>query len=171
LAARPLEVDLGASNPTRPIEENSMNTIPEERIILEERDIRVTNLRAIVGNKTYAMSNVTSVSLNKKDPSSCLSVTFLLIGVGLLGLFLLSLIQLLSSAIAVPRSVATPTLVLLLLGGGFLAIGILMRRTAKTTYVVRIGSASGESDALSSVDRALIERIVGAMNQAIVLRG
>jgi len=143
-----------------------VTTIPEEHVILEERDVRITNLRAILGNKTYAMSNITSVSLNKRTPSR-LPVTFLLMGAGLLALFLFSFIQLLGGE----DTNAIPVLVLLLFGGGFLALGILMRWAIKPTYVVRIGSASGESDVLTSTDRDLTERIIGAMNQAIVMRG
>jgi hypothetical protein len=41
----------------------------------------------------------------------------------------------------------------------------------KPTYMVRIGSASGEADVLGSKDRDPIEHIVRAMNKAIIERG
>ena len=40
-----------------------------ETSILEEGNVKITNLRAIIGTKTYAMSNVTSVNMGKNKPS------------------------------------------------------------------------------------------------------
>jgi hypothetical protein len=42
---------------------------------------------------------------------------------------------------------------------------------AKPTYAVQIRSASGESNILRSTDQSYVQRIVGAMNQAIAGRG
>jgi hypothetical protein len=49
--------------------------------------------------------------------------------------------------------------------------GITLMVRAKPTYVVRIGSASGEANALASKDRDHIQKIVDAMNEAIIKRG
>ena len=40
-----------------------------ETIILKVNDIKITNLRAVIGAKTYAVSNITSVSLAEKNLS------------------------------------------------------------------------------------------------------
>jgi hypothetical protein len=138
-----------------------------EQVILEEGQVRITNLRAILGPKTYAMSNITSVTMAKSQPGTCLPFALLLGGAALLALFLLSAYSALSS----PRTTDAPSWILLVVGAISLAIGIIVHRGAKPDYIVKIGSASGESNALSSRDRASIERIVGAMNQAIVMRG
>lgn len=45
-----------------------MNDI-SETTVLEERNVKITNLRAIIGTKTYPMSNITSVNLSTKSPS------------------------------------------------------------------------------------------------------
>lgn len=150
-----------------------MNTTSEERVLFEENQVRVTNLRAIFENKTYAMSNITSVSLESSEPSSCVSATLLLVGIGLLGLFVVFLFFLAEtgSEVAFPLGEALNASMFLLLGGGCLAASIRLRKLAKPTYTVRISSASGESNALSSADRDHVERIVRAMNQAIVMRG
>jgi len=55
---------------------------------------------------------------------------------------------------------------LLVMGAG-IAIAVM----TKPSYVVRIGSASGEANALVSKDRAFVGKIVNAMNEAIVKRG
>jgi len=49
--------------------------------------------------------------------------------------------------------------------------GIAIAVMTKPSYVVRIGSASGEANALVSKDRAFVGKIVNAMNEAIVKRG
>jgi hypothetical protein len=50
-------------------------------------------------------------------------------------------------------------------------LGIYLIGQAKPSYVVRIGSASGESDGLVSKDSEYIQKIVDAMNKAIIQRG
>jgi len=52
-----------------------------------------------------------------------------------------------------------------------LAGGIALAIMSKPTYAVRIGSASGESNALVSKNGEYIENIVAAMNDAIIKRG
>jgi hypothetical protein len=57
----------------------------EEETIFEEGDARITNLRAIISGKTFAMSNITSVSLEELTPSNFLSGA-IMIGSGLAAL-------------------------------------------------------------------------------------
>lgn len=52
-----------------------------------------------------------------------------------------------------------------------IGVGVAMVVLPKPTYVVRIGSASGEANILSSKDRASIQKIVAAINNAIIGRG
>ena len=126
-----------------------------ENTILEDGNIKITNLRAIMGSKTYAMSNVTSVSLVKRDPSSA-PILWAIVGV------LFVLISFFSF-----RDFYGCFLLGLLLAVG----GVLGARNAKPTYLVQIGSASGEMKLLGSTDKAHIKKIVDAMNEAIVRRG
>jgi len=60
---------------------------------------------------------------------------------------------------------------LVTIGVLILLIGIVIAWKAKGIYHVKITSASGESDAFSSNDREYIQRIVQAMNEALISRG
>lgn len=129
----------------------------EEVSVYQDANIYVTNLRAMLQGKTYAMANVTSVSVftqvGNKTPGVIVAVLggFLFLGGfggdnGVQGCFFT-------------------------FGLIMLAIGVALFVSAKDVYWVRIGSASGEMNALSSKDRDYIMRIVNAMNDAIVRRG
>jgi hypothetical protein len=58
-----------------------------------------------------------------------------------------------------------------LIGLALTVLGMYFLRRAQPTFFVRIGSASGESDALSSKNDAEIQEIVNALNEAIIKRG
>ncbi|HZQ09085.1 MAG TPA: DUF6232 family protein [Anaerolineae bacterium] len=49
--------------------------------------------------------------------------------------------------------------------------GIALAAMVKDKYAVRLGSASGELDGLVDGDRERIQRVVNAMNEAIIKRG
>ena len=119
----------------------------------DERGVRITNTRAIVGATTYAMANITSVSTAVKPANRTPGIV-----VAILGLLVLVITGLLGSSGGV------------IFGVIFLGLGILVAVIAKATYVVRIGSASGEADAISSKDEKYIQAIVQAMNEAFIKR-
>lgn len=133
-----------------------MSERPAEEVILENGNVRITNLRATFGAKTYALSGVTSVEMAVKPPATRWSFALLLVGIMLVAVAFTSISDYVS-CLAVGA--------IFVLGGG---MGLF---TAKPKYVVRIASASGETDALISEDKTYIEGIVNAMNQAIVKRG
>lgn len=128
----------------------------EEEALYQDANIRITNLRAMLQGKTYAMANVTSVSMftefAKRGPGIILAA---------LGGF----------AVLVGFGAREEMSCVLPVGVLMLALGVIVALTAKNVYWVRIGSASGETNALSSKDYAYIDRIVRAMNDAIVRRG
>jgi hypothetical protein len=140
-----------------------------EQVILEEGDVRITNLRAVFAAKTYAISNITSVSFAKREASWRLAFVLMLIGVVFLAVSVIALLTAFTSG-SIPDSA---TWVVLVIGGIALAAVSQAYKSASATptFIVRIAGASGESDALSSRDRAWIERIVSALNQAIVMKG
>lgn len=128
-----------------------MSDTPNEQVVFEEGEVKITNRRAVIGSKTYAMSNITSVSMGKQEASGCvpfglmvISVPFLLVGFA-----------------------NGPERLWVIVGIVALGLGVLIFRGNKPTFVVQIGSSSGEMKALTSPDRARIERIVTAMNDAI----
>lgn len=128
----------------------------DETSVYQDPNIHITNLRAILQGKTYSMANVTSVSVFTQEASRMPSVVLAIVG----GLFVL-----------VALGAGDLRGCFLLLGLPLLMIGILVAVSAKDRHWVRIGSASGETNALSSNDREYIMKIVRAMNDAIVRRG
>lgn len=130
----------------------------EEKIIYEKRNIKITNLRAIFGDKTYAMSNITSVEKGSIAPSGGFSFFFTLFGV-IIGLL---------------AFLATPSMrgPIWLLAGLMLIGGIgTMLMGSKTEYYVQFASSAGEIKAHTSDDEAEIKQIVEAINQAIIQKG
>lgn len=119
----------------------------------DEQGVRVTNTRLIVGSTTYAMGNITSVSRTIYEPS--LSGPIFLSAFGALFLF---------AGFAGSAGLAV-------FGALLLGAGILWWKGLKVTYGLRISSSSGESTPISSVNREQIEKIVQAVNEAIIGRG
>ena len=121
-------------------------------------EVQVTNVRAVLGGKTYAMTSITSVSIGAKAKSR-------------LWISLLSLVVYLGLLIVIGSYVSGqilyPIAALLTIG---LGIVLVLRVPRRYSYTVRINSASGETDALSSKNRRDIEKIVDAMHQAIIAR-
>jgi hypothetical protein len=127
----------------------------EEVTIYRDANIHVTNLRAILENKTYAMANVTSVSLYTQAANKTPSVILIALGV----------------FFSLPGFGASELRGCLPLGLIIAGVGVLWFFLAKDIHWVRIGSASGETNALSSRDLGYIVHIVNAMNEAFVRRG
>jgi hypothetical protein len=127
----------------------------DEVSVFQDPNIHVTNLRAIFPTKTYAMANVTSVSTQTQTGSPVVGVIMIAIGaITILG--------------GIGRDLSVGALVF---GVILIGLGVGVVQSMKTRYWVRIGSASGETNALSSLDRAYIERVVNAINEAIIQRG
>ena len=120
----------------------------------DEKGVRITNSRAIFGAKTYAMANISSISMGT-------------IAAKLMPGILVAIMGLL---IIIP-SASLGKVGFIIFGVLVLVIGILMSTTAKATYIVKIASTSGEADAISSHDKNYIQSVVNAMNEAIIKRG
>jgi hypothetical protein len=99
------------------------------------------------------MANITSVSMAEKPANRKLGIV-----VAILGLIILAITYQLGSSGGV------------IFGVILLGLGILIAAIVKPTYTVRIGSASGETDAISSNDKKYIQAIVRAMNEAFIER-
>jgi len=127
-----------------------------EETLYQDANIHVTNMRAMLQGKTYAMANVTSVSMFTQLANRAPGVLIAVIGA------VFFLMGLPSSDM---RGCA------FFFGALLAVVGIAYAASQSNVYWVRIGSASGETNALSSRDRDYITRIVNAMNNAIVRRG
>jgi hypothetical protein len=122
--------------------------VPNEIIFYQDTQIKVTQSRFITNSKTYAMRNISSVHVFEIVKSRTFPVLLLIAGV--LMVF----------------SDATRTF-------GFIlaAIGALFLFLIKNDYAVRISTNSGEANSIISRDRAYIQVIVDALNEAIIHRG
>ena len=118
----------------------------DEKVFFDEANVRVTNARFVNDGQTYAMSNVTSVKAFEDEPKRVWAIVLLVLGV--------------MFAITVPYFGVPVALV---------ALFILWRQ--KTSYHVMLATSGGEVSALSSDDRGYVERVVSAINQAIIARG
>lgn len=119
--------------------------------------ISVTNARFIVSDQTYAMSGVTSVKRFVKKRS----IALMLLSILLILLGGLSAIGIMTSN--GDSSIAVP-LIMLVIGVGLWLIN-------KKKFIVLLNTASGESQALETKDSELVDRVVGALNEAIIERG
>lgn len=120
----------------------------EEKTFFQYEDVAVTNARFMVGAQTFAMSNITSVKASRQDPSRFWPIALIVFG-------LLAL-------------VANASIWLVGIFGG---AGVVWLLSQKTMYHVMLMTAGGETSALSSEQREYIEKVVKALNDAIVARG
>jgi len=128
----------------------------QETVYFQESGVTVTNARAILGNETYVVANITSVSAFETGPNRAIPLIIALVGL---------IIGLCSFSIGFRFSLGVIVGILIIAVAGYVFF------TAKPSYVVRIKSASGEADAYMSKDKTLVERIATALNTAIVRRG
>lgn len=125
----------------------------QETTFLRESGVTVTNARFIVPSQTYAMSGITSVKMYREPPQRGLAVLMLIVGVIL---FVGGL------------GAGTRMAIFGLCIGG---VGVALIYAAKAKYHVVLKTASGEAQALTSVDMAFIRRVVDGLNASIVHRG
>lgn len=131
----------------------------KEEIIFysDDQGVRITNARVIVGETTYSLANITSM---RKVISEPWGVALILVGiVGFVGFVAFD----------------EPFALLLALVGMFvgvvvLPIGIFWWFGQKPIYQLHLSSASGETTALDTEDKNRVEKIVQAINEAIIQR-
>jgi len=128
----------------------------------DEKGVRITPTRLITpgksrneGPSTYAMTNITSVKTEKRDPNRWGGIITAIIGLIL---------------IAIGSQLRDGT-ALILFGVVLLGAGIAWTVLLKPTYHLRVSSASGETEPLSSKDKQYIDHVVTALNEALIKRG
>jgi hypothetical protein len=122
-----------------------------EKTYYSDGAITVTSTRAVLEGKTYAMANITTVSLTENQQGAgC--------GCALLGFGALCTLGLASAE----------TLIIGVIGVLIVVAGLFLM--SQKSYIVCIGSASGETNALQHPSREYIQTIVDAVNQAIIDR-
>ena len=129
-----------------------------EITVLKEGNVKITNVRAIIGMKTYATSNITSVNMRVNEPTMFLPV-FFTVNMGIC-----SILIAISNMEAYAQCLQTG------LYTGIAGI-LLFLISRKTKYSVHITSSAGELRILEANDRDYVQRIVKAIHEAIIMTG
>jgi hypothetical protein len=119
-----------------------------EKTFYQNPDVSVTQSRFVASGKTYAMRNISSVSLYKKTKSRLFEIALIFIGL----------------ALVVGGSAWIAGVIMI-------AFAVLLFFLRKNEYTVRINSNSGEADGYISNNRQEVQEIVNAVNEAIIFRG
>lgn len=145
----------------------------EEATIYEQGDIKITNLRAVFGSKTYSVSNISAVEEDVKVPSHAGALILCMIGGFGILLFIISLINSFSapSYDATMNTSRAINWVSLAVGVVFIAVGVPMFRSGKNTYTIKVSTSSGEIKAFETRSAELSNGIVEALNTAIIQKG
>ena len=118
----------------------------DEKTFFEYEDAKVTNTRFITGSQTFAMSNITSVKAFEQKPKRLLGILALIIGLGV--------------------AIQSPVIGILIAAAAGLYLYM-----QKTVFHVMLSTSGGESSALKTFQRDYLDKIVSALNDAIVHRG
>lgn len=144
-----------AKNPQKVANQETPSTANWEKVFMPNTGgVSVTNTRLVVFNKTYALANVSSVSLEKRNPHHFAGILLIVFGI-----------------FATIGGIGDPSGNggWLLGGVAGLIIGVLLVRLKE--YIVRLRTAGGESDALKTSNREFARQVVQATEEAIVSRG
>jgi hypothetical protein len=125
-----------------------INLEPKEKIFYKDDIVMVTQARYIVDNKTYAMRNISSISNHKIEKSRTGAIILLIAGFVLLFIKSIWFVGIL-----------------------FIVFAVISLFLIKDEYSVRIGTNAGEANSLESKDKAYIQKIVEALNEAVIHRG
>ena len=118
----------------------------EEKEFFNYEDVKVTNARFVNGNQTYAMSNITSVKSFVQKPSRLGGVIVLLVGLAI--------------------ALNSPVVGLLIAAAAMVYLVL-----QKTKYHIMLATAGGEVSALTTHQSDYLQKVVAALNEAIVYRG
>ena len=127
----------------------------EEKILLENDQAIVSTTRVVIGEKTYALANLNSVSKETAaSPGIKLFAALMVIGGGFF--LITSLLELMWSGVIAGLITA--------------GIGAVIHIGAQITFYVTFQTSSGSDQVIESTDEAAIDSIVAAVNEAIMAR-
>ncbi len=118
----------------------------EEKTFFEYEGVKVTNTRFVTDGQTFAMSNVTSVKAFEQPPKWFGGILILVIGV-------------IISSQSLPIGIV------------IIALAAFYMYKQKTIFHVMLTTSGGESSALKTHQREYLNKVVSALNEAIVYRG
>ena len=131
-----------------------MSEAKPETVLHQDEHATITDRRIVMFGTTYALGNVTSVTMRRIGGNRLAGL--------IIGFMLAAIAGCTGSASNWPVVVSIGLVI------AALAFGVVLSNQARDKFAVRIGTAGGESDAMSSTDRAYIEILVRAINEAIV---
>lgn len=148
-----------------------------ETIILETDNVRITDVRAFIGWKTYEIADIMSASLTEKNPSPAAGKARLIVSLLALVIGILSCVAALS--IRFIAMIGTfwgwPQINLhflfAVLGLLFISLWSIGWESHKSTYIVEIETASGKSQIFGSKDKDHVQKVALAINNAVARRG
>lgn len=126
--------------------------MPEEEIIYSDQKTSISTSRVVIDGKTYALRNITSVKMSVTPAKRGCAIALIIFGA------ICAFISL-----GIKGAAAGAVVGVIILG-----VGILVAASAKEQYHVSIASSSTEGHAMTSNDRSYIEKIVAAVNEAII---
>jgi hypothetical protein len=135
--------------------------VAEERSFLNDGGVYVSNTRVVIHGTTYATANITSVRKHVTPANNGCAIVLVILGaLGALGGLTLAL-----GRSGDGRWSAFGTSLVLLI------IGIVWFQSLRPTYNVMLATAAGERQGLTSKDEGVVDRVTGAIADAIVHRG
>lgn len=118
----------------------------DEKTFFEYEGVKVTSARFVVDGQTFAMSNVTSVNPLVEPPKRFWGIVLLLVG-------LVGLTQ--NAFFGIP----------------VVALSIYLLYKERALYHVMLRTSGGETKALTTHQKEYLDKVVAALNDAIVHRG
>ena len=134
----------------------------QETLYYQDEAVRITNVTAEFGAKTYRIADIDSVRSVKQPDNRTRGIIALVLGFTGIGLGTVVLLNTTSNRVAWVAIIGG-SLILIVLGAVIVA-------RAKATYAVRLITSSGGFDALYSTDDDRIRHIVHAIQAATVGR-
>jgi hypothetical protein len=127
-----------------------MSTLEEtnEKVFLKDSNVTVTQSRLIVDGKTFPIRNISSVAKQTITRNRLSEILIMVIGV------LCVIIE-----------------GIRIIGVILIIVSLVMFLFLKKKYAVRINTNAGEEDGLISENVSYVQKIVNAINDAIVYRG
>ena len=122
--------------------------IQNETTFYQDASVTVTQSRFVTQSKTYAMRNISSVYVFEIEKSRVFPILMILLGIPFIffkDVFLIGLI--------------------------LICLGLIIIFSIKNEFAVRISTNAGEANSIVSKNRDYIQKIVKALNEAIIHRG
>ena len=123
-----------------------------EQSFMNEGNVQVTRSRVVIGSNTYPVNGITNINTRVVPPSRSGSIA-------------LGIIGLLALLVGGGNGMA------LLIGVACIGLAIFLWVKAKPTYILLLGTAGADKQALTSYDANFVGRVSHAISDALIARG